>query len=106
MSSYATNVAGTLVGCVVRIVGSDDAFLVESCRAFDSSGKVVLRLSGTSGVSIERLTDLNTVAGLATERATKEIVFVRREACPLCCHRVMESKRLFSVRQIFWDIDH
>jgi SAM-dependent methyltransferase len=100
----STDFHETLVGGVLRIADTNDLFLVETCRA-DSSGKVLLRLSGMSGVSIDKIVDAKTVAGVALERVTKETFFSCREVCPLCSHPATESRRLFSVRQLFWNIE-
>lgn len=98
-----TATAETLVGCALRIASTGEVFLVEACRAADTPGKVVLRLSAMTGVSIERVADLNQISCAATERVTVKDFFVPRGGCPLCSHPAIESKWLFSVRQIFWN---
>jgi hypothetical protein len=101
----AAELSDTLVGCVLRIADNNDLFLVESCHAVDSSSKVCLRLSGMSGISVDRIVDTKAVADFVSERVTKETFFSPREVCPLCSHQARDSKQMFAVRQLFWDIE-
>jgi hypothetical protein len=99
------DVPGTFDGCVLRVGKSEDVFLVESIRSLDGYEARYFTLSGFTGVSKECLIDVNDVISSPVERVNIESYFSFREICPLCSHPSTESTVLFSVRQIFWNIE-
>jgi hypothetical protein len=89
MSFYdtlTTEISGMLDGCVLRIGNGTEVYFVESCRALENSEKLVLVLSGLSGVAIEYLVDIKDVSVIPVEKVNKKIFFTYRELCPLCCN--------------------
>ncbi len=103
--SLKTDIPLKYDGCVFRFGDTEDIYFVESCRTLDSSSKVCFTLSSLSGVSIEQLVDITDIVSSSVERVTQETFFTKREICPLCSHPVEGSKVLFSVRQLFWNIE-
>lgn len=53
----------------------------------------------------EPIPALNGISGAVAEHVIEKDLFVNREVCPLCSHSVIESRRLFSVRQFYWNIE-
>jgi hypothetical protein len=100
-----TDICGILAGCVFRVGDAEDLYLVESCRSLDSSSRVSLNLSGLSGGSIKKIIDTTDIDTAQVVRVKKEMFFTFREFCPLCSNPSAKSKVLFSVRQLFWNIE-
>lgn len=101
----ATNYIERLAHSVVQVGGMRDVYWVESCPALDAQGEYLLRLSDMAGNTLEKTMDAKAVPMIAPEKVRQSDLFVRRQFCPLCGRKASESKRLFSIRQFFWNVE-
>lgn len=92
-------------GSVIRILGDSDVFLVESFEHVDSSDQIVLRSIGLNGSTSEQTIHKSDIILASSEVVTKSFFFQERNVCPLCASPVSDSRRLFTVKQLFWDIN-
>ena len=77
---------------------------VEFCPAIDASGQGFLKLAGRSSDSSEYRTDVAGTADQPQEEITRDMCFALRQSCPSCSYPASDSVKLFSVRQLLWDV--
>jgi len=92
-------------GSVIHLLEGNDLYLIESFSNIDKSDQLEIRTIGLSSSNSTRKVKISDITLASNEFVTRDSLFHSRDTCPLCLSRIANSKVLFTVKQLFWDID-
>ncbi len=93
------------VGNVVKIDDCNDVFIIEAINGKAGIEDVSIQLVGLESDKRELKVEGRDINSISNELIEKNMYFNSRDRCPLCKSSASFSKKIFKVKQLFWDID-
>lgn len=94
-----------MIGTCFTTEGGREVFWIADCNAGPLSGKISMKVRDLSGRTSELVVDSKAIRDIGTRKISKESFFFPNDTCPLCGGKRSNSLKLFSVTQLFWDVD-